>query len=55
MVPTIVFENRCPTCPFWPNFGPRVGENKKAVLFDINNICSMKNQQLLCFGICLIH
>ena len=53
-VPT-TFEKRCPTCPFWPIFGPLVGHIKKALLFDINNIFSIKYQQLLCFEIRLIH
>ena len=44
-------EKMCPTCPFWPIFG----QIKKALLFDINNIFLIKNQQLLCFEIRLIH
>ena len=44
-------KKRCPTCPFWPIFG----QLKKALLFDINNIFSIKKQKLLCFEIRLIH
>ena len=38
-------------CPF----GPLVGQIKKALLFDISNIFSIKKQQLLCFEIRLIN
>ena len=50
-----LFEKSCPTCPFWPICGPRVGQIKKALMFDINNIFSITNQQLLYFEIRLIH
>ena len=39
--------------PNMPNFGPRKGQNKKVLLFDINNILSNKNQQLLCIKLTL--
>ena len=51
MVPTTF----CKKVPNMPIFGPRVGQIKKALLFDISNIFSIKNQQLLCIEIRLIH
>ena len=48
-------KKRCPTCPFWPIVCPRVGQIKNTLLFDINNIFLINNQQLLCFWISLIH
>ena len=51
MVPTTFWKK----VPNMPIFGPRVGQIKKALLFDINNIFSIKNQQLLCIEIRLIH
>ena len=54
MVPT-TFWKKVPNKPILAHFGPRVGQIKKALLFDIDNIFFIKNQKLLCFGISLIH